>query len=141
MLQSLAFGGGGGSTSYNTQNASLQMKKPGAGPFRHTYDATMSVTGGPNPRPWSKYQAPMVGPRVGRADATRVSRGDLYEKHKTLSVKTPKRNPTKQFSATVVAYKMVFGGVPSEWDIIAAAADLVSLYEACSRTRTPPVDV
>lgn len=75
-----------------------------------------------------------VPPRKGRASAARVSRGDLYGKHKGIPVLKPVRNSHEHVTVTCVLYNTVIGGVPNEVDVLAAVDDMEKLYAACTES-------
>merc|ERR1719326_1207712 len=67
---------------------------------------------------------PPARPKVGSANAARVSRGSMADKvGKTVEVKAPKRDPDQHVTVTVVIYNTVAGGVPSAEDVKAAVED------------------
>lgn len=70
----------------------------------------------------------------GRASAARVSRGDLYGKHKGLPVTAPKRSPDEHVTVTCVLYNTVIDGIPNDADVLAAIDDMEKLYAACSES-------
>ena len=64
---------------------------------------------------------PAAPPRVGKANAARVSRGSMVDKlDKTVKVSKPVRDPQQHVTVTVVIYNTVAGGVPSVEDVRAA---------------------
>lgn len=76
-----------------------------------------------------------AAPRVGRANAARVSRGSMVDRvDATIKVKTPKRDPSQHVTVTVVLYNTVAGGVPSVEDVKAAVEDMEQLYASCGWT-------
>merc|ERR1712151_726301 len=70
-------------------------------------------------------------PKVGQANAARVSRGDFVDIWNGLSVSKPQRDDTQHVTITVVLYNTVAGGIPSEKDVVAAVDDMEQLYKAC----------
>merc|ERR1719487_3009948 len=75
---------------------------------------------------------PPARPKVGSANAARVSRGSMADKlGKTVEVKAPKRDPDQHVTVTVVIYNTVAGGVPSAEDVKAAVEDMEQLYASC----------
>merc|ERR1719487_3249189 len=69
---------------------------------------------------------PPARPKVGSANAARVSRGSMADKlGKTVEVKAPKRDPDQHVTVTVVIYNTVAGGVK------AAVEDMEQLYASC----------
>merc|ERR1719160_2104071 len=71
-------------------------------------------------------------PKVGRANAARVSRGSMVDRvDKTVEITQPKRDPAQHVTVTVVIYNTVAGGVPSAEDVKAAIDDMESLYASC----------
>jgi len=94
--------------------------------------------GGPPPPPVARGMRSRRGicspprPKVGRANAARVSRGSMADRvNKTVDVAQPKRDGAQHITVTVVIYNTVAGGVPSEEDVKAAVDDMESLYTAC----------
>merc|ERR1719326_773800 len=78
---------------------------------------------------------PPARPKVGSANAARVSRGSMADKvGKTVEVKAPKRDPDQHVTVTVVIYNTVAGGVPSAEDVKAAIDDMEQLYASCGWT-------
>merc|ERR1719326_2182694 len=64
---------------------------------------------------------PPARPKVGSANAARVSRGSMADKvGKTVEVKAPKRDPDQHVTVTVVIYNTVAGG-----------EDMEQLYASC----------
>merc|ERR1719378_1404770 len=73
-----------------------------------------------------------VAPRVGTANAARVSRGSMVDKlDKTVQISKPARDPSQHVTVTVVIYNTVAGGVPSVEDVKAAVDDMEQLYASC----------
>jgi len=73
-----------------------------------------------------------AAPRVGTANAARVSRGSMVDKlEKTVKVAKPTRDPSQHVTVTVVIYNTVAGGVPSAADVKAAVEDMEQLYSSC----------
>merc|ERR1719262_1533985 len=78
---------------------------------------------------------PRPPPKVGKANAARVSRGSMVDRlQKTVEVKAPKRDPSQHVTVTVVIYNTVAGGVPSSEDVKAAVDDMEALYASCGWT-------
>jgi len=71
-------------------------------------------------------------PKVGTANAARVSRGTEVDVWKGLGLSTPKRNAHEHVTITVVIYFTIAGGVPSEADVVAAIDDMETLYDSCN---------
>lgn len=63
-----------------------------------------------------------------------MSRGTKYDSvAKTVHLtEIPERNATEHVTCTIVLYNAVEGGIPSVADVLAAVADLESLYQACN---------
>jgi len=73
-----------------------------------------------------------AAPRVGQANAARVSRGSMEDRvDKTVQVRKPRRDPSQHVTVTVVIYNTVAGGVPSIDDVKAAVDDMEALYASC----------
>merc|ERR1712167_60200 len=71
-------------------------------------------------------------PKVGTANAARVSRGSMVDKlNKTVKIAKPTRDPSQHVTVTVVIYNTVAGGVPSMEDVKAAVDDMEQLYASC----------
>merc|ERR1719230_644336 len=71
-------------------------------------------------------------PKVGTANAARVSRGSMVDKlNKTVKIAKPTRDPSQHVTVTVVIYNTVAGGVPSMEDVKAAVDDMEALYASC----------
>merc|ERR1712171_19761 len=71
-------------------------------------------------------------PKVGTANAARVSRGSMVDKlNKTVKIAKPTRDPSQHVTVTVVIYNTVAGGVPSMEDVKAAVDDIEQLYASC----------
>merc|ERR1719487_465811 len=78
-----------------------------------------------------------AAPRVGIANAARVSRGSMADKlDKTVEISKPTRDPSQHVTVTVVIYNTVAGGVPSAADVKAAVDDMEQLYASCGWTGT-----
>lgn len=89
--------------------------------------------------PFSGYrgasQERAAGPKVGRSNAARVSRGsevNAGEVWTGVNNTEPKRDTQQHITVTVVLYNTVAGGVPSVEDLQAAIADMEQLYAACA---------
>lgn len=73
-----------------------------------------------------------VKPKVGTANAARVSRGSMVDKlNETVKIAKPTRDPSQHVTVTVVIYNTVAGGVPSMEDVKAAVDDMEQLYASC----------
>merc|ERR1719152_441197 len=71
-------------------------------------------------------------PRVGTANAARVSRGSMVDKvARTVKIAKPQRDASQHVTVTVVIYNTVAGGVPSAADVKAAVDDMEALYASC----------
>lgn len=74
-------------------------------------------------------------PRVGTANAARVSRGSMVDKvAQTVKIAKPQRDASQHVTVTVVIYNTVAGGVPSAADVKAAVDDMEALYASCGWT-------
>ena len=74
-------------------------------------------------------------PRVGTANAARVSRGSMVDKvDRTVKIVKPQRDASQHVTVTVVIYNTVAGGVPSAEDVKAAVDDMEALYASCGWT-------
>merc|ERR1719326_1009067 len=74
-------------------------------------------------------------PKVGTANAARVSRGSMVDKlDRTVKISKPMRDPSQHVTVTVVIYNTVAGGVPSAEDVKAAIDDMEQLYASCGWT-------
>jgi len=66
----------------------------------------------------------------GRSSAARVSRGSVVDAWEGLTVKNAKRHPNEHITATIVMYYTCAGGVPTEYDVLAAIDDLEEMYRS-----------
>lgn len=116
----LLFGCGGG----GSENESMMMDMMDSACFEED-DVTCDEEDEGSAPPGSR-------PRVGTANAARVSRGSMVDRvDKTVEVKKPKRDPGQHITVTVVIYNTVAGGVPSAEDVKAAVEDMEQLYMSC----------
>merc|ERR1719262_231952 len=104
----------------------------------------MSAMSAPPPMPCAAAAGPPMArsrcarrsmppkPKVGTANAARVSRGSMVDRlDKTVQIATPTRDPSQHVTVTVVIYNTVAGGVPSVADVKAAVEDMEALYASC----------
>lgn len=73
-------------------------------------------------------------PKKGKATAARVSRGDYYGPHTSLTLNEPMRNSSEHVTISCVFYATVAGGVPSSEDVISAVEDMEKMYAACTES-------
>jgi len=73
-------------------------------------------------------------PKVGTANAARVSQGSKHDTWSGLTKTNPKRNSNEHITVTCVIYNTSSGGVPSELDIYAAIDDMENLYSSCTES-------
>ena len=71
-------------------------------------------------------------PKLGVANAARVSKGSVVDSWGGLTVHAPERHQSEHVTVTVVIYNTVVGGVPTVADVAAAIDDLERLYAGCS---------
>merc|ERR1719502_2141513 len=102
----------------------MKLKKSGGGP------AMMMKSCGGMRR--GRGASPSQPPKVGTANAARVSRGSMVDQvERTVALRRPTRDGGQHVTVTVVLYNTVAGGVPSEADVRAAVDDMESLYASC----------
>merc|ERR1712179_455129 len=81
--------------------------------------------------PHSRSRRSASPPKIGTANAARVSRGSKEDTWDGLSVKNAVRNDGEHVTVTCVIYFTIAGGVPSEEDVVKAIVDMEELYKSC----------
>merc|ERR1712137_1069502 len=118
-----SFGGGFGGTS------SLDMFGGFALPASSNAPSNSSAR-------YAVARARCAKPKIGTANAARVSKGTKHGLWGGLGVSAPQRHPSEHITVTIVIYNTISGGVPSETDVIAAIDDMEKLYTACGQGKS-----
>ncbi|EGD76338.1 hypothetical protein PTSG_01038 [Salpingoeca rosetta] len=121
----------------NAVDSFAMMAPPGAALFKKKAkkSAAMDLYSGGRGRGGRRARGcARAEPKLGVANAARVSRGTEAGVYQGLATKRLERDTSQHVTVTVVMYNTVAGGVPKVEDVRAAIDDMEALYKACHWT-------